>query len=279
MYCRNELREESIMRDSVKIAELPWTEYDQRVRDGKTMVILPVGSLEQHGPHLPLNCDVAIPQEIGARVARRIDGLVAPGVAYGYKSQPKMGGGNHFPGTTSLDGITLIYTVRDIIKEFARHGVRKLTVMVGHYENTMFTIEGIDLALRDLRADGVHDMKIARVDYWDFISNDTIARVWTEGFPGWATEHAGVMETSIMLNLFPELVDMSKVPTHPPAVFPPYDVYPVNPSWVPSSGALCSAKLATADKGGAMLEELERDIAKALSAEFNLPAAARRAAE
>jgi creatinine amidohydrolase len=267
------------MRDSAKIAELPWTEYDQRVRDGKTMVILPVGSLEQHGPHLPLNCDVAIPSEIGARVARRTGSLVAPGIAYGYKSQPKMGGGNHFPGTTSLDGITLIYTVRDIIKEFARHGVRQMVVMVGHYENTMFTIEGIDLALRDLRADNVHDMKIVRTDYWDFISADTVARVWTEGFPGWATEHAGVMETSIMLNIHPDLVDMSKVPTHPPASFPPYDVYPVNPAWVPSSGALCSAKLATAEKGGMMLEELERDIAQALVKEFSQPNVGRRAAE
>ncbi|MGH6931309.1 MAG: creatininase family protein, partial [Dongiaceae bacterium] len=61
------------MRDSVKIAELPWTEYDQRVRDGKTMVILPVGALEQHGPHLPMHCDVVIPSEVGARVAKRID--------------------------------------------------------------------------------------------------------------------------------------------------------------------------------------------------------------
>ena len=90
----------------------------------------------------------------------------------------------------------------------------------------MFTIEGIDLALRDLRADGIKDMKVVRLEYWDFISTETVAKVWTEGFPGWATEHAGVMETALMLRLHPELVDMSRVPTHPPASFPPYDVYP-----------------------------------------------------
>ena len=271
------------MPDNVRIAEIPWTDYDARVRDGKTMVLLPVGALEQHGPHLPMNCDVVIPSAVAERVAQRIDALVAPAVAYGYKSQPKSGGGNHFPGTTSLDGMTLICTVRDVIKEFARHGVRKVTAMVGHYENTMFVIEGIDLALRDLRADGIKDMKVVRADYWDFISADTVAKVWTEGFPGWATEHAGVMETSLMLHLHPELVDMSKVPMHPPASFPPYDVYPVNPDWVPSSGALCSAKLASAENGRIFLDELERDIAKALAAEFKLSASghgkARRAAE
>jgi creatinine amidohydrolase len=166
--------------------------------------------------------------------------------------------------------VTLILTVRDVIKEFARHGVRKLAVMVGHYENTMFTIEGIDLALRDLRADGIRDMKIVRADYRDFTSPETIARVWNEGFPGWATEHAGTMETSLMLHLHPELVDMKAVPMHPPACLPPYDVYPVNPDSVPSSDALCSAAQATAEKGKMLLDEYADAISKALAGEFEL---------
>ncbi|MGD9742884.1 MAG: creatininase [Dongiaceae bacterium] len=258
------------MAESVRIAEIPWTSYEKRLRGGDGLVLLPVGSLEQHGPHLPLNCDIAIPTAISERVAQRIDGLVAPTIAYGYKSQPKMGGGQHFPGTTSLDAMTLIYTVRDVIKEFARHGVRKMAVVVGHYENTMFTIEGIDLALRDLRADGVQDMKIVRADYWDFTSQQTIEKVWTEGFPGWATDHAGVMETSIMLHLHPELVDMEQCPMHPPAQFPPYDVYPINPAWVPADGALCSPKVATAAKGKIMIDEFTAEISKALKGEFEL---------
>src|SRR5262245_28583116 len=147
------------MPENVLIGEIPWTTYHERVRGGGTVVLLPVGALEQHGPHRPMNCDVVIPAGIAEGVARRIGGLVAPPIAYGYKSQPKSGGGNHFPGTTSLDAMTLMLMIRDVIKEFARHGVRKLTCMVGHYENTMFTIEGIDLALRDLRADGIKDRK------------------------------------------------------------------------------------------------------------------------
>ena len=265
------------MVESVLIGEIPWTQYDERVRRGDAIVLLPIGALEQHGPHLPMNCDVVIPASIAERVARNLDGFVAPPIAYGYKSQPKSGGGNHFPGTTSLDGVTLIMTVRDVIKEFARHGVRKLAAMVGHYENTMFVVEGIDLALRELRADGIRDMKVARADYWDFTSAETIRKVWSDGFPGWATEHAGVMETSIMLYLHPKLVDMSKVPTHPPAEFPPYDVYPVNPDWVPSSGALCSGRIASAEKGAIFIDEYVRGITQALSKEFDLPQAGTRA--
>ena len=64
-------------------------------------------------------------------MAARIGALVAPAFAYGYKSQQKSGGGNHMPGTTSLDGQTVCHTVRDILKEFARHGVRKVVLVNG----------------------------------------------------------------------------------------------------------------------------------------------------
>jgi creatinine amidohydrolase len=258
------------MTEPVRIAEIPWTDYDRRVREEQPVVMLPVGALEQHGPHLPMNCDAVIPSAISEAVAKKIGGLVAPALSYGYKSQPKSGGGNHFPGTTSLDGATLTGQVRDIIREFARHGVRRMALMVGHFENTWFTIEGIDLALRDLRADGIRDMKIVRADYWDFTTEDTIAKVFPDGFPGWALEHAGVMETSVMMHLHPELVHVDRIPTHPGAQFPAYDVYPVNPDWVPSSGALSSAKAATAEKGRVLVENYVQDISAALADEFGV---------
>jgi creatinine amidohydrolase len=270
------------MSERVLISELTWTEYDARVRDGSTPVLLPVGALEQHGPHLPMNCDTLIPSEICARVAAQIgDALVAPAIEYGYKSQPKSGGGNHFPGTTSLDGHTLVMMTRDIIKEFARHGVREVAVVVGHTENLMFTTEACDLALRGLRAEGVGDLKIVHFGYWEFSSEETLRTVFPDGFPSWNLEHAGVMETSMMLYLHPELVQFDKVPRHPPADFPPYDVFPVDPASVPSSGALSSAKSATAEKGKLMLDEYVDTISRVLSAEFGLaggPARQRHAA-
>ena len=84
------------------------------------------------------------------------------------------GGGNHLPGTTSLDGATLVAALRDVIKEFARHGVRRICLMNGHFENSWFIIEGIDLALRELRWSGIDDMKIVVLSYWDFVSDDVV---------------------------------------------------------------------------------------------------------
>ena len=116
--------------------ELTWPEYDKRMRDGRTPIIVPIGSLEQHGHHMPLHVDVLLPNEFAQRVARETGALVAQPFTYGYKSHPKSGGGNHLPGTTSLDGATLVSALKDVIKEFVRHGVRAIVLMNGHYENS-----------------------------------------------------------------------------------------------------------------------------------------------
>lgn len=261
------------MNAIVRMEELDWMEYDRRVREESPVVFLPIGSLEQHGPHLPMHCDELIPREISEDVAWRIRGLVAPSVCYGYKSQPRTGGGNHFPGTTSLDAATLTGMVCDIIAELARHGVRRMVAMDGHYENTMFIIEGIDLALRRLRAEGIRDLKILRIGYYEFTSRETEKAVWPDGFPSWPLEHAGVMETSILLYRRPELVHMDRVPTHDPAQFSPYDIYPVTQEsipGIPSSGALISASAATAEKGKLLFDEYVRGIAEATRKEFRL---------
>lgn len=257
----------------VRMEELNWVEYARRIEEENPVVMFPVGALEQHGPHLPMHCDEVIPRRLSEMVAQRIPALVAPSMCYGYKSQPRSGGGNHFPGTTSLDGDTLIHHVRDVLIELARHGVRKIALMDGHYENTMFIIEGIDLALRRLRLEGVKDMKILRISYFELTTKETEAKVWPEGFPSWPLEHAGVMETSVMLHLFPELVQMDQVPRHGPAEFEPFDVYPVtqeNLPGLPETGALISARSATAEKGQLLVNNFVEGISDALANQFDL---------
>jgi len=256
------------MSQSVFVADLTWVEYNARVSSGKTIVFLPVGALEQHGPHMAMNPDVLIPTAISARVAERVDGLVVPAISYGYKSQQKSGGGNHMPGTTSLDGHTLTLTVRDILKELARHGVRRIVMMNGHFENSMFLVEGVDLAIRELRWDGITDFNVVLLSYWNFVLNDTIKAIYSDDFPGWDFEHGGVLETSLMLELHPQLVQMEKVADHPPPQFPPYDFFPIKPEWTPPSGTLSSAKAASAEKGRLLLQVCVDGIAEAVSRAF-----------
>ena len=93
---------------TVFMNELSWVDYQARIEGDAPPVLLPVGALEQHGPHLPLGTDALLATSVAADAARRVGGLVAPALAYGYKSQPKCGGGQHFCGTTSVDAATLI---------------------------------------------------------------------------------------------------------------------------------------------------------------------------
>jgi creatinine amidohydrolase len=231
-------------------------------------MLVPIGSMEQHGHHMPLHVDVLLPTEFSRRVAERVDALVARPFTYGYKSHQKSGGGNHLPGTTSLDGATLVSALKNVITEFVRHGVRKIAFMNGHFENSWFIVEGVDLAQKELRWDGITDVKIVILSYWDFVTEETIKRLYPDGFPGWAVEHGGVLETSLMLALHPQLVQLERAIDHAPAKFPPYEVYPVKAEWTPPSGTLSSPKEASAAKGEVLLEVCTRGIVDALRAEF-----------
>ena len=84
------------MVESVFMAELSWPEFSAKMAAGAP-VFLAVGATEQHGPHLPLGVDVILPTAIAERVARNVGGIVAPTIPYGYKSQPRSGGGEAFP--------------------------------------------------------------------------------------------------------------------------------------------------------------------------------------
>lgn len=251
---------------TVFISSIDWVTYQERLRDGNLVVFLPCGATEQHGPHLPLGTDALLSTAVARSVAEQVNGLVAPTFSYGYKSQPKSGGGQHFPGTTSLDGQSLSALARDVIRELARHGVRNLVVVDGHYENQWFLTEGIDLALRDIGASS--PLRIMRLEYWDFCTESTLNQVFPDGFPGFALEHAAVIETSLMLHYYPDLVHLDRIPNDPPADFPPYDMYPSRTEWVPPSGVLSSAKAASAEKGALIAQQVTDSISKAVMQEF-----------
>ena len=252
------------MTPTVAMGEMSWIEYAKRISIPGTLVIVPVGAIEQHGPHLPLNTDVLLPTEIALEVGRRTNGIVAPAIAYGYKSIQRSGGGNHFSGTTSLDGNTLISVVRDILSELARHGARRVLLLNGHFENVYFLLEGADLAIRGLKAVHIDNFQVVTLTYWDFIVGDALKEVFPSGFRGWAVEHAGVMETSLMLQLYPKFVDLSLAPPESPITSPPYDVLPPAAELTPPSGCLLSAATASAAKGQLLLECVVSGIVEAL---------------
>jgi creatinine amidohydrolase len=251
-------------RDPRLMADLTWQEF--RDRASSTIALLPLGAVEQHGPHLPLDTDTVVPNALCLRVAGFVPALVVPPLAYGYKSQPTTGGGGTFPGTTNFDGATFTACVRDIVRELLRQGVRAIALINGNYENSYFAIEGIDLAIRD--AGTPADARVLMVNWWEQLTADDLDAIFHGAFPGWEAEHAGVVETSLMLHLDPQRVEMERLPPASDRPLPAYTVLPEPPGRVPASGVLRDAHGASAEIGASVADRLVARIVELLRAEF-----------
>lgn len=259
------------MDRSVFLEDLDAFTYRQALASRDAVVLIPVGSLEQHGPHLPLGTDTILSTEFAAAVAQRLGAFVAQPISYGYKSQQKSGGGNHLSGTTSLDGASLIAMARNLVKSFLNQGVRHVVFINGHFENYQFLYEGIDLALEDMRIGPGAEESVLLLSYWDFVTQETLAQVYPDGFPGWEIEHGGVLETSLMLHLDPSRVAMDRLVDGPAAILPRFDRLPVVPERTPATGCLSSAAGSSASKGallhGQVVDDLVADLAAELACE------------
>ncbi|MNL52849.1 Creatinine amidohydrolase [compost metagenome] len=141
-------------------------------------------------------------------------------------------------------------------------------LVIGHYENQWFVTEGIELAMRDIGPNA--GLEVMRLEHWEFVKSQTLDRIFPDGFPGIALEHAAVIETSMMLHYYPQLVFLDQIPDHGPAQFPVYDMYPARTEWVPASGVLSSALDSSADKGRWLVDDVISGIAKAVRFEFGL---------
>ncbi len=262
-----ELHEKSDLA-SVQMSETDAHTFRAWLTEGSGAIMIPVGALEQHGPHLPMGTDAILSTSIATAVAERTGGLVAQPLAYGYKSQQKSGGGNHLPGTTSLDAATLISLTRNLTGSLLRQDVRRIVFVNGHYENYQFLYEGIDLALEDLGIQAGDDRCVLLLSYWDYVSESTLAAVYPDGFPGWDIEHGGVLETSLMLHLMPSLVNMDRAVDHPAAELPRFDRLPVVPGRTPETGCLSAPTGSDANKGKLLFDQVVDSLTDDIRSEF-----------
>ncbi|MFC3613774.1 creatininase family protein [Lutimaribacter marinistellae] len=247
-------------------ADLPSSSFSTLAED--TVAVLPLGATEQHGPHLPLSVDSDLIDAVAERalgdLADDQSVLILPTLKI-TKSDEHI----EFPGTLILSGETLIAVLRDIGASVARAGVKRLVLFNGHGGNSAL----LQIVARDLRI--MHEMIVVTCSWSSFAE-------WQSHFEPheYAHDiHAGDSETSAMLALRPDRVDMALAQNFRPAMsdwesrFPNVGLSgkPANPGWMAQDmhplGACGNAAAATKEKGEALISSAARNFA-AFLAEF-----------
>ena len=162
----------------MNIDELYDPEFRELIKSKKPTIIIPVGSIEQHGAHLPISTDSDIVTEIASRQAKKCDFIVLPTISYGVSLE-------HEPlFNLSLEENNLRKTLDDIIVSLNKNHIKKIIILNGHHGN----LKTIDSAGAEIECDRIaypYRFYISKFSYWHFMKHEF--------------DHAGFVETSIML--------------------------------------------------------------------------------
>lgn len=161
------------------LADLTWSDLEELAPG--SLLAVPLGATEQHGPHLPIGTDTIVATAVAGGLAdRRDDVVVAPAVAYGSSGEHSA-----FPGTLSIGGPA----TTDVVVELVRSAdvFRGVVLVCGHGGNAEALQAAVDLLRREGR--------------------DVLA--WAPSVPG-GDAHAGRTETSLLLAIAPELVRLDR---------------------------------------------------------------------
>jgi creatinine amidohydrolase len=234
---------------------LTWQQVKALPDKENTLVIQPIGAIEQHGPHLPLVVDAAIATAVVGKALHQLDSRIPayalPPLCYGKSNEH-----GAFPGTITLSAQTLMAVLMEMAMSLYRAGFRKLVLVNAHGGQPQV----LEIVARDLRQQQ-GDFNVFPLSVWgaphcaaELVGDDEYA----QGI------HAGDVETSVMLALLPEQVDMTKAVRDFPSAFAPGSLLSLEgrlpTAWtmadLSKSGVVGDATAATAAKGEAILSSL-----------------------
>lgn len=233
----------------------------QAEADADALVIVPVASMEQHGPHLATGVDMVLGGTVALETARRLSEaghrvIVTP-VCWAGLAEHHMA----FGGTVTLDHATFQAVLRHVVGSAARHGFRRVFLMNGHGGNA----EAIGTAATDLAVEfGIH---VGGGTYWHMVP-EVIAPL-LERQP--TLMHACEAETSMMMHLSPESVRpeqlskahgpaSSRVPGQPPGLLMRRSFREIT-----KSGVVGDARVASAEKGVQLVNAIASKCAELLA--------------
>jgi creatinine amidohydrolase len=225
--------------------EMTMPEFEEKVKQNP-VVILPLGAIEEHGPHLPLCTDSIQPEYVAQKVAERTGALIAPPIRYGFCSSTK-----NFPGTITISFDTLRALIYDILTEFVRNGIKNIVVLSGHAGRVHMA--ALRLAAQDIVEESdVNVMVLSDYDIaYDLLDKDVTIPP-DDG-------HSGLIETSRVMAIRGELVKGEGVPgkTRPPKFMVLKD-----PETHFPTGVMGDPKNASKEKGDEINEFIIQELIK-----------------
>jgi len=245
-------------RDTVRLEELTWTEVESALADGTTTAVVAVGSVEQHGPHLPLVMDTLAGDELARRVAERLgDAVAAPTVRPGCS-------GHHmaFPGTITVDAETLMATVRAYCESLSAHGFEHVVLVPTHGGNFAPVETVAPEVARDVDANVV---PLADIDEMMALMNEGLADAGVDYRE--PVVHAGAVETAMVLAVAEGLVRTEELAVGREGEVPVSRLLHAGFDAVTETGVLGDPREATAEAGEAIFERIASAYAERIEAE------------
>ncbi len=190
-----------------KLAELSYPQVEKEIRDN-TLVLLPVGSMEEHGPHMAIMTDCVAAEVLAIRAAGHLEKegyniLIAPTIPFGLTARTMS-----YPGNITLQPDTFRAVVKDVCRSLSHHGFKTIAIVNGHMDHAH--TETLERAKEELKKEIP-----ARVLLFGFCQDkEMVAAIMAKGVRELLQSanpkkesHAGESETSMILCARPELVD------------------------------------------------------------------------
>ncbi len=227
------------------IEQMTTLAFSEGLKKTKT-VIVPLGSIEEHGPHLPMHTDIFHAYEIARRASQIVPVFVAPPISFGVCRST-----SDFPGTIGIRSSTLVSLVIDVVGSLYRHGMKRFILYSGHAgANHMAAL----LSAADELMLAHEDTDFAVISDLDLCDSDFFSLLETKD-----DSHAGEVETSLIMALAPDLV--GELPPADRPVFPrPLLVRDTRHYW--KSGVWGDPSKASREKGEQMVGILSQNLAK-----------------
>ena len=245
-------------RRSIALEEMVWPAVESALENGNRTAIVAVGSIEQHGPHLPLNMDTLDGDELSRRIASELgDALAAPTIRPGCSSHHMQ-----FPGTISIPPKTLMDVIRSYCQSLDEHGFEYIALVPTHGGNFGPVKTVAPEIAREIDATVI---PLADLDEHMQLLNEGLSKAGIEYDQD--VIHAGAAETAVVLAINEDLVKMDALESGHEGEISPARLLSEGFKSITENGVLGDPNKATAEAGETIIETVVRKYVEYIKTE------------